>query len=143
MRKFLAIVFLFITISASASESKLAVGEFLRNIDLLNIVLAAFAIFFSSFWWAGRERLKQIGELFLKAYEYTDDHVLNPEERQDLIIRFMRIIGRDLPIMPHMPNSPQRTKRIGIMRIFSRSEKDKNKNKLRQEQDSMGPQSEG
>lgn len=67
---------------------------FLKDINALNIVLIAFGTFASGLWFRSRTKLKQIGELFLKAYEYTDDKKLSDEERSDLINRFLELIGK-------------------------------------------------
>lgn len=67
---------------------------FLSDINLFNIALIAFATFAGGLWAMGRNKIKQVGELFLKAYEYTDDKRLSKQERQDLMQRFMEIIGR-------------------------------------------------
>jgi len=73
---------------------KQKVFGFLKDINALNIALIAFATFAGGMWAMGRNKLKQIGEIFLKAYEYTDDKRLSADERQDLIQRFLAIIGR-------------------------------------------------
>ena len=67
---------------------------FLGDIDGFNIALLAFAAFFGGLWAMGRNKIKMIGELFLKAYEYTDDKRLSKAERQDLMQRFLAIIGK-------------------------------------------------
>lgn len=67
---------------------------FLSDIDGFNIALLAFAAFFGGLWAMGRAKIKMIGELFLKAYEYTDDKRLSKAERQDLMQRFLAIIGK-------------------------------------------------
>ena len=124
MKKILALVYtlvlVLITLVVPASESKLAIGEFLRNIDPLNIALAAFALFFSGIWWLSREKLRRIGEMFLKAYEYTDDHVLDPQERHELKRRFMEIMGKTIPPLP-----PPAEKKGIIKRIFKKGEANK------------------
>lgn len=68
--------------------------SFIKEIDGLNIALIAFATIAGGLWAMGRAKLREIGELFLKAYEYTDDKRLSKAERQDLMQRFLRIIGR-------------------------------------------------
>lgn len=114
------LVLVLIALSVPASDSKLSIGELIRNIDPINIALAAVALFFSGIWWMSREKLRQIGELFLKAYEYTDDHVLAPEERYDLKSRFLEIIGKPAPPLP--------AEKKGIFkRIFSKGETNKDK----------------
>ena len=67
---------------------------FFSDIDGFNVILIAFATFFGGLWALGRQKMKQIGELFLKAYEYTDDKRLSKAERQDLMQRFLAIIGK-------------------------------------------------
>ena len=67
---------------------------FLKDINALNIALIAFGTFAGGLWFKTRLKLKQIGELFLKAYEYTDDKKLSDEERADLINRFLQLFGK-------------------------------------------------
>jgi hypothetical protein len=74
--------------------AKVKMFQFLKEINPLNIVLLAISIFAGGLWAMGRNKMKQVGELFLKAYEYTDDKHLSAEERRDLIQRFMCIIGK-------------------------------------------------
>lgn len=70
------------------------VMDYLKEINFLNIALLAFSVFAGSLWFQGRNKLKEIGEIFLKAYEYTDDKKLTAAERADLIARFMSIVGK-------------------------------------------------
>ena len=67
---------------------------FLKDINALNIVLIAFGTFASGLWFKGRTKLKQLADIFQKAYEYTDDKKLSDDERTDLINRFFEIIGK-------------------------------------------------
>lgn len=67
---------------------------FLKDINALNIALIAFGTFAGGLWAMGRSKMKQIGEIFLKAYDYTDDKKLTAEERNDLIQRFLAIMGK-------------------------------------------------
>jgi hypothetical protein len=65
-----------------------------NNIDIIAIVLLVFTTIFGGLWVTLRHKLKQIGDLFLKAYEYTDDKKLDAEERADLKRRFLDIITK-------------------------------------------------
>jgi hypothetical protein len=81
-----------------------AIKDFLSDINYINIGLAAFALFAGGIWYKGREKLKQIGELFLKAHEYTDDKKLSKAEREDLLNRFLQIAGKGCcPVVPALP----------------------------------------
>jgi hypothetical protein len=53
-----------------------------------------FTTIFGALWGKVRSKVKSIGELFLKAYEYTDDKKLDPEEREDLKRRFLEILNK-------------------------------------------------
>ena len=68
---------------------------FLKDINALNIAIVAFGLFAGKKFLTMRNKLKQIGDLFLKAYEYTDDKKLSDEERTDLINRFLQLIGKN------------------------------------------------
>lgn len=68
--------------------------EYLKELNYLNIALLAFSIFAGSIWIQGRNKLKQIGELFIKAYEFTDDKCLSAVEREELLQRFLAILGK-------------------------------------------------
>ena len=67
------------------------------NVDIIAIVLLIFTSLFGGLWLKLRTKIKQIGELFLKAYEYTDDKKLDQQERDDLKKRFLEIISRASP----------------------------------------------
>jgi hypothetical protein len=76
------------------------IKEFLGEINALNMALIAFTIFAGGIWYKGREKLKQLGELFLAAHEYTDDKRLCKEEREDLMRRFFQLIGKPVAAPP-------------------------------------------
>lgn len=67
---------------------------FNENLDIIAIVLLLFTTIFGALWGKVRSKIKSIGELFLKAYEYTDDKKLDPEEREDLKRRFLEILNK-------------------------------------------------
>lgn len=70
-------------------------GDFFNdNVDIIAIALLIFTTLFGGLWLMLRNKLRQIGELFLKAYEYTDDKKLDEDERADLKRRFLEIITR-------------------------------------------------
>lgn len=66
----------------------------LKDFDVINLILVAIAVFAGSLYAMGRSKVKQVGELFMKAYDYTDDKRLSKEEREDLINRFLTIVGK-------------------------------------------------
>jgi hypothetical protein len=68
-----------------------------ENADIIAIVLLVFTSLFGGLWLKLRTKIKQIGELFLKAYEYTDDKKLDQQERDDLKKRFLEVISRASP----------------------------------------------
>ena len=110
MKKAIFILILLIPVITFGQEpitqpdpGKFKLLEFLGDINMLNVILLGFATFAGGLWYMGREKMKQIGELFLAAYEYTDDKRLCPEERADLINRFMAIIGKYVPVKPEEP----------------------------------------
>jgi len=71
------------------------VGDLLgNNLDVIGVVLLIFTTLFGGLWLVARNKLKEIGELFLKAYEYTDDKKLDPDERADLKERFLKIFTK-------------------------------------------------
>jgi hypothetical protein len=71
------------------------VGDLLGdNVDIIAIALLIFTTLFGGLWFALRNKLKQVADLFLKAYEYTDDKKLSAEERADLKRRFLEIITK-------------------------------------------------
>lgn len=61
---------------------------------VVNLVLGLFSIAFGGLWFNGRKKLKQISDIFDKAYKYTDDKRLSEDERKDLWQRFLSIIGK-------------------------------------------------
>lgn len=65
-----------------------------KNVDVIAVALLIFTTLFGGLWLALRNKLKQIADLFLKAYEYTDDKKLTAEERADLKRRFLEIISK-------------------------------------------------
>jgi hypothetical protein len=64
------------------------------NLDIIAMVLLLFTTIFGGLWIKVRSKIKQIGELFLAAYEYTDDKKLDKEEREDLKRKFLEIISK-------------------------------------------------
>lgn len=95
-RLFLLVMGLLLSTLVFAEEpkSKLNIMKLLGNLDAINLVLAGVALFLGTLFYKGREKLRQTGELFLKAYEYTDDHVLTPIERFELKNRFLELMGK-------------------------------------------------
>lgn len=81
--------------------------SFFEDINIITIAMIAVATFAGGLWFRGREKLRQLGELFLAAHEYTDDKRLSNEEREDLIRRFFEIIGKSKPL-PSSPELPVR-----------------------------------
>lgn len=67
---------------------------FMENMDIIGIILLIFTTIFGALWITARSKLKEIGDLFLKAYEYTDDKKLSVEERLDLKERFLKIFTK-------------------------------------------------
>lgn len=73
--------------------------NFWEDIDGLNIALMLLSTFFGGLWWMIRSKLKQIGELFIKVYEYTDEESagrkkLTQEERADIVARVLAIFAK-------------------------------------------------
>ena len=73
--------------------------NFFRDIDGLNIILLIVSTFFGGLWWMIRSKLKQVGELFIKVYEYTDENSagkkkLTQEERADIVARVLAIFAK-------------------------------------------------
>lgn len=73
--------------------------NFWEDIDGLNIALMLLSTFFGGLWWIIRSKLKQIGELFIKVYEYTDEESagrkkLTQEERADIVGRVLAIFAK-------------------------------------------------
>lgn len=73
--------------------------NFFRDIDGLNIILLIVSTFFGGLWWMIRSKLKQVGELFIKVYEYTDEasdgrKKLTQEERADIVARVLAIFAK-------------------------------------------------
>ncbi|MFW6272160.1 MAG: hypothetical protein ACOC2U_00055 [bacterium] len=64
------------------------------NMDYIDLIVAAVFVLFGGYVALMRVKLKQIGELFLKAHEYTDDKKLDESERKDLVRRFFKIITK-------------------------------------------------
>ena len=67
---------------------------FLKDINALNIILIGFGTFAGGLWYKGRTKLKQLADLFQKAYEYTDDKRLSEEERMDLLNKVLELLGK-------------------------------------------------
>lgn len=63
--------------------------------QITNVVLFVVTSVFAGLWAKVRLKARDIGELFLKAHEYTDDNKLDEEERKDLMARFYKIIGKN------------------------------------------------
>lgn len=73
--------------------------NFFKDIDGLNIILMILSTFFGGLWWMIRSKLKQVGELFIKVYEYTDENSagkkkLTQEERADIVARVLSIFAK-------------------------------------------------
>jgi hypothetical protein len=64
------------------------------NLDIIAMILLLFTTVFGGLWIKVRSKIKQIGELFLAAYKYTDDKKLDKEEREDLKRKFLEIISK-------------------------------------------------
>lgn len=82
-----------------ALSSKEKIFGFFKDIDGLNILLIVLSTFFGGAWWMIRTKLKQVGELFIKVYEYTDESSagkkkLTQEERADIVGRVLAIFAR-------------------------------------------------
>lgn len=82
-----------------ALSSKEKIFGFFKDIDGLNILLIVLSTFFGGAWWMIRTKLKQVGELFIKVYEYTDESSagkkkLTQEERADIVARVLAIFSR-------------------------------------------------
>lgn len=82
-----------------ALSSKEKIFGFFKDIDGLNILLIVLSTFFGGAWWMIRTKLKQVGELFIKVYEYTDEcsagkKKLTQEERADIVARVLAIFAR-------------------------------------------------
>jgi hypothetical protein len=104
---FLIVIFALVSIQAIAQDTvtsttevftKSKIFDFLKEVNPLNIALLAISIFAGGLWAMGRNKLKQISDLFEKAYEYTDDKRLSQEERADLMQRFLQIIGKSTAV---------------------------------------------
>ena len=122
MKHLILIALLFLSVSLFGQEvitqpepAKFKILEFLGDINMLNVILLAFATFAGGLWYMGREKIRQVGELFMAAYEYTDDKRLSPEERADLFNKFMALIGKYVPTQ----SEPQQKKGI-IKKIFKK-----------------------
>jgi len=82
-----------------ALSSKEKIFGFFKDIDGLNILLIVLSTFFGGAWWMIRTKLKQVGELFIKVYEYTAEESagkkkLTQEERADIVARVLAIFAR-------------------------------------------------
>jgi hypothetical protein len=75
---------------------KLGVFDFIRNADWLNVGLVAlFTLGLTApYILKARQKLKQVAELLLLIYEFTDDKVLDKKERAAIIDQFLVIIGK-------------------------------------------------
>lgn len=62
----------------------------------INFILLIVTTVFAGLWAKVRTKVKAVGELFMKAHEYTDDNKLSVFERKDLMKRFYKIIGKDV-----------------------------------------------
>lgn len=81
-----------------ALSSKEKIFGFFKDIDGLNILLIVLSTFFGGAWWMIRTKLKQVGELFIKVYEYTAEESagkkkLTQEERADIVARVLAIFA--------------------------------------------------
>ena len=83
--------------TVAAQSPKVGILDFFKEINALNIVLLALSLFAGSIWRQGRTKLKEVGDLFLKAYEFTDDKRLSDAERAELLNRFLVILGKAVP----------------------------------------------
>lgn len=71
------------------------VGDFFgENMDVIGIVLLVITTLLGGLWFTARSKLKEISDLFLKAWEYTDDKKLDPTEREDLKKLFLKILTK-------------------------------------------------
>ncbi len=61
----------------------------------INFILLIVSTIFTGLWLKVRSKIKDVGELFLMAHEYTDDNKLSETERTNLINKFYKIIGKD------------------------------------------------
>lgn len=71
-------------------------GGWLSNLGsgIINVILFVITSLFGGLWLKFRTKVKQIADLFNKAYQYTDDNQLSETERQDLMNQFLIIIGK-------------------------------------------------
>ena len=84
-------------LSQEVKPAKAKIFGFLKDINALNIILIGFGTFAGGLWIRGRTKLKQLADIFQKAYEYTDDKKLSEEEREDLLNRFLELLGKTKP----------------------------------------------
>ena len=103
---FLAVALLCVSVMAIGQvidpepvSTKDRILDFIQEIDGLNILLIVLSTFFGGLWWMIRSKLKQIGELFIQVYEYTDEssagrRKLTQEERADIIARVVAIFAK-------------------------------------------------
>lgn len=75
-------------------QASVLIGLLGDNLDIITMVLLLVTTIFGGLWIKVRSKIKQIGELFLAAYEYTDDKKLDKEEREDLKRKFLEIISK-------------------------------------------------
>jgi len=83
----------------NADNDKICKASFIssllgNNLDIIAMILLLFTTIFGGLWIKVRSKIKQIGELFLAAYEYTDDKKLDKDEREDLKRKFLEIISK-------------------------------------------------
>jgi hypothetical protein len=83
-----------VAVFAQEPEPKLDLIALVKNPNWINILLAVVSTVFAGYFVFTRIKLKQAGEFFLMAYEYTDDKVLDKVERQNLLNQFLVIIGK-------------------------------------------------
>jgi hypothetical protein len=86
-----------VAVFAQGTEPKLDVFDFIKNMDWVNVVLVAiFSIggIVTKYAITGRTKLKEVGELLILIYQYTDDKVLSKKEREDLWDHILVIIGK-------------------------------------------------
>ena len=83
-----------IPVIAQETAPKLDLIDFLKNMDWINIALVFAFSLAGGFLMKARTKLKQVSELLMMAYEFTDDKVLDKEERKKLINQVLLILGK-------------------------------------------------
>lgn len=86
-----------VVVFAQEAEPKLDLVDLIRNMDWINVALViilSIGGIVGKYALTARTKLKQVSELFAMAYEFTDDKVLDKDERKQLIDQFLLIIGK-------------------------------------------------